>query len=284
MLFRGLMTLAILITSVAVFAQDRAIVDLGNGIYRFQNKTHFSIFIVGKEGFLLTDPMDKDAATWLKTEITKRFGAKPIKYVVYSHNHGDHVFGGEVFKEKETIIIAHELAADDLRRNNAPTAMPTQTFSDRMSIDFEGRRIELSYHGRNNGAGNISLYVPDAKFLFVVDWIVLKRLPWREMYHYDLDGMIASLKQVLQLDFVKVAPGHSVVGSKKDVVEFLGYLEELRAEVLKGMNEGKTVEQLQKELKFKKYAHYASFQDLPLNIKGAFDQLARTSGRYGQDR
>lgn len=278
---------ATLLFALSAGAADvkRSITDLGNGIYRFQNDTHYSVFIVGKQSVLMTDPINADAARWLRTEIDRRFGKLPVSHLVYSHNHGDHVFGGEVWQSAHTHVIAHDKAAEDLARNRAPTAMPTQTFSDRMTLDFEGRQVQLRYHGPNNGAGSISLFVPDAKFLFVVDWIVLKRLPWKELYYYDLDGMIASLHEALQIDFQRVAPGHGPVGGKAEVREFLAYLEDLRGAVLDGMNAGKPLAQLQKEVKLDKYAHYASYQDwLPLNVKGAYEQLARTSGRFGQEK
>lgn len=263
---------------------SREITELGDNIYRFRDNKHFSIFIVGKSSVLLTDPINQDAAVWLRREIERRFGKRRIAYVIYSHNHWDHVSGGEAFADDGTQFIAHELAAGDLKRNQAPTRIPNVTFSDRLTLDFEGRTIELTYYGPNNGAGNISLYVPDAKFLFVVDWIVLKRLPWREMYHYDLDGMIASLREVLKLDFKLVSPGHSVTGTKADVADFLTYLTALRAGVLKGMNEGKSFEEVQATLRFPAYKGYAMYDEwLKLNIKGAWDQLARTSGRFGQD-
>lgn len=264
---------------------ERKIIDLGHNIYRFQNNSHYSIFIIGKEGVLLTDPINKDAATWLKAEIKKRFGDLPIKYVVYSHNHGDHVFGGEVFDEEGTVFIAQELAKEDLERNNAPTKIPNITFTDHMTLDFEGRQIELQHYGRNNGVGSISLYVPDAKFLFVVDWIVIKRLPWREMYYYDLDGAIASIKEVLKLDFDLVSPGHSVTGTKDEVRHFLKYLETLRSEVLASLNEGKSLAQMQEEIALDEFSDYAHFDEWrKMNIKGAYDQLLRISGRHGQDK
>lgn len=263
----------------------RSITDLGHGIYRFQNDSHYSVFIVGKKSILMTDPINTDAARWLKTEVHRRFGKLPVDYLIYSHNHGDHVFGGEVWKQAQTRVIAHDKAAEDLRRNRAPTAMPELTFSDRMHFEFEGRPIELRYHGPNNGAGSISMYVADAKFLFVVDWIVLKRLPWMELYYYKLDGMIASLREALTIDFDLVAPGHGVTGSKADVREFLAYLEDLRGAVLDGMNQGKSLAQLQKDIRLDKYASYAKYQEwLPLNVKGAYDQLSQTSGRYGQEK
>ncbi len=284
-------SMALLFTSSIGMGQSnsetarREIIALGQGIYRFRDNKHFSIFIVGRKSVLMTDPINRDAAAWLRGEIRRRFGDLPVAYVVYSHNHWDHVSGGEVFADPGTRFIAHEMAASDLVRNNAPTRLPDLTFSDRMTIDFEGRAIELAYWGPNNGAGNISLFVPDARQLFVVDWIVLKRLPWREMYHYDLDGMISSIEEVLKLDFEKVAPGHSVVGTRADVEETLDYLRTLRQKVLDGMNDGRSLEELQRTIKLDRFSHFAMYDEwLPLNIKGAWNQLSQTSGRFGQDR
>jgi len=279
--------LALLCLAPAAFAAEppeRSITELRDGIFRMQNGNHFSIFIVGPQSILATDPINAEAAAWLRAELAGRFGDRPIKYMVYSHNHPDHVSGGEALADPDTLVVAHHKAAEDLRRNQVPTAYPTVTFSERMWLDLDGRAIQLAYHGPNNGVGGLSLYVPDAKFLFVVDWIVLKRLPARDMYFYDFEGMIDSIKDVLHLDFDLVSPGHSVVGDKDDVREFLNYLETLRDEVLAGLNAGKTLEQMQAEITLDRFSHWGNFEWRPLNIQGAYDQLVRTSARFGQAR
>jgi len=276
---------AFLTCAAPVWAQNppqRSITQLGDSIYRVQNGLHFSIFIVGPKNILATDPIDADTAGWLRAELRQRFGPKPIKFLVYSHNHPDHVTGGQALADSDTFIVSHYKAAADLRRNKAPTAYPNLTFSDRLWLDLDGRAIELRYHGPNNGAGSISLYVPDAKFLYVVDWIVLKRLPARDMFYYNFEGMIDSVKEVLEIDFNLISPGHSVVGTKADVRDFLTYLETLRDEVLKGMNEGKTLSQMQKDITLDSYSNWGNFEYRLANIKGAYDQLVQTSARYGQ--
>lgn len=62
--------------------------------------------MVTPAGIIATDPIDADAARWLKAELSRRF-AKPVKYLVYSHDHADHISGGEVFADT-AIVIAHE--------------------------------------------------------------------------------------------------------------------------------------------------------------------------------
>ncbi len=78
------------------YAQDsptRAITQITGDLYRFQNNAHYSVFLVTSEGIIATDPINEDAAKWLKSELKRRFD-KPVKYLVYSHDHGDHIGGG----------------------------------------------------------------------------------------------------------------------------------------------------------------------------------------------
>ena len=89
-------------------AQDakRAITNIAGDVYRFQNNFHFSIFTITGDGVVVTDPINREAAIWLKSEIAKLTDQK-ITHLVYSHSHGDHASGGRVFGEASDIII-HE--------------------------------------------------------------------------------------------------------------------------------------------------------------------------------
>ena len=64
--------------------------------------------MVTPEGVIATDPIDANAAAWLRDQIQDR--DQPIRYVIYSHDHADHIAGGEVFKEAGATVIAHENA------------------------------------------------------------------------------------------------------------------------------------------------------------------------------
>ena len=48
--------------------------QIAGDFYRFQNKFHYSVFLVTPEGVIVTDRINADAAKWLKTEIADRFG------------------------------------------------------------------------------------------------------------------------------------------------------------------------------------------------------------------
>ena len=51
----------------------RAITHIAGDLYRFQNNSHYSVFLVTPDGVIATDPINAEAATWLKAEFAKRF-------------------------------------------------------------------------------------------------------------------------------------------------------------------------------------------------------------------
>jgi len=82
------------------------IVPIKDNLYRFGNGAWHGIFLVTPDGIILADPLNPGVATWLKDELDQRFDV-PVKYVIYSHSHFDHIEGGEVFRDTAT-FIAHE--------------------------------------------------------------------------------------------------------------------------------------------------------------------------------
>ena len=100
-----------LLPAAAALAQQppvREITKIAGEVYRFRNNAHYSVFAVTPAGVIATDPINADAARWLKDEIQKRFN-QPVRYVIYSHDHADHISGGEVFADT-AVVVAHDFA------------------------------------------------------------------------------------------------------------------------------------------------------------------------------
>jgi glyoxylase-like metal-dependent hydrolase (beta-lactamase superfamily II) len=81
----------------------RDIVQLSGDLYRVQDNTHFTVALVTPEGIILGDPLNADAATWMRNEFEARFGV-PVRYVLFSHSHWDHAAGAQVFNDTATLI------------------------------------------------------------------------------------------------------------------------------------------------------------------------------------
>jgi glyoxylase-like metal-dependent hydrolase (beta-lactamase superfamily II) len=254
-------------------APKRSITKIAGDVYRFQNNFHFSVFYVTEEGVLVTDPINADAAKWLKAEIAKRFN-KPIKYLVYSHDHQDHSAGGEVFADTAT-IVGHENTRAAMIGEKRPTPPPTLTFSDGMTIHLGGRDIELVYVGRGHSDNSIVIRFPRERVLFAVDFVSVRRLPYMTLSDSYIPDLIDQLRMVENMDFDILAPGHGGLGKPSDVSDHRQYVEDLYDAVLAGVRAGKSLDQLKADIKLPRYAGWSQYDAwLPLNIEGMYARIA----------
>lgn len=250
----------------------RAITQIAGNVYRFQNNFHFSVFMVTSEGIIVTDPINADAARWLKAELAKRFN-QPIKYVAYSHDHADHISGGEVFADTAT-VVAHKKAKIHIIGEKRPTAVPEITFRERLDLTLGGSTVELHYLGLGHGDNMIVMRFPAEKILFVVDVVSPGTIAFRNFPGAYIEHWIEYLKRIEDLDFDILAPGHGRMGTKADVVAFRTYIEELRAEVLAQMRNGKTLEEITQRVTMPKYKSWGQYDNwFKLNIAGMYRHL-----------
>lgn len=279
---RLLYGLCLLLLPMGIHAQDGGptykIEKMKGNVYRFTAGHYHSVFMVTKEGILLTDPINKKAAVYLKDQLKQRFNL-PLRYMVYSHNHVDHVQGGEVFAESGVTVIAQQMAAEDIKMTRAPTAIPELTFDNNLTLELGDSSVELRYHGPNNGYGSVSMRFKPANVLFVVDWIILGRMPYKNLIGYDILGMINSTRSVLAMEpFNLFIGGHGDSGSRGDVEHYLNYLEALYGAVRDGMIAGKSLKTLQKEIQLKEFKSLRMYEEwLPLNIQGVYSTLVEKS-------
>jgi len=230
--------------------------------YRFQNKFHANIFVITGDGVVVTDPINAEAATWLKAEIAK-IPDEPISHLIYSHSHGAHAPGGTEYGDVPNVIM-HENAPEGIDGVEA-----SKRFSDQLTFKVGTKTFELSYLGPGHGKDLIAMVVRPDQVAFVVDAVSSKRLFYRDFPGADVDDWIAQVKRVNQLDFDILVGGHGPVGVKRDVGEGIAYLEELRAEGLKGLKAGHTVDERKRDIKMEKYRDWAAYgQWRELNVQG----------------
>jgi glyoxylase-like metal-dependent hydrolase (beta-lactamase superfamily II) len=273
----GTLSLVLFVVVGTVLAQQqqppqRSITKIAGDLYRFQNNVHYSVFLVTPAGIIVTDPIDADAAAWLKAELARQFN-KPIKYLIYSHDHRDHIAGGEVFADT-AVVVAHDNAKATIVGEKRPTAVPQLTFSDTMTIELGGKVVELSYVGRNHSDNSIVMRFPAERVLFAVDFIPVKAVAFRDFPDAYIPEWMESLKRVEAMDFDILAPGHGPLGTKDDVRAYRGYMEELYTAVRDASRAGKSVDEMKKTLRFDTYKDWARYEEfLPLNIEGMYRRV-----------
>jgi glyoxylase-like metal-dependent hydrolase (beta-lactamase superfamily II) len=238
--------------------------------YRFQNNFHVNIFVITGDGVVVTDPINAEAAAWLRTEIAK-ITDEPITHLIYSHSHGDHASGGTEYGEVPNVIM-HENAPEDIDLVEA-----SERFSEQMTFTVGSKTFELTYLGPGHGTDMIAVVVRPDQVAFVVDVVSSKRLFYRDFPGSNVDDWIAQVKRVNELDFDILVGGHGPMGLKRDVGEGIAYLEELRAAVLKGLKAGETIDELKRDIKMEKYRDWAAYNTWrELNVQGMARHLTES--------
>jgi glyoxylase-like metal-dependent hydrolase (beta-lactamase superfamily II) len=202
-----------------------------DNVYSFRFLTHRAMVVVTSDGVIVTDPINSVAAKNMMDEI-KKITNKPVKFVIYSHNHWDHVAGARIFKDQGAKIIQHALAAQNTRPN--PDVVPAdETFKDdKYVVTLGDQTIELIYVGPSHGSGMIVMRVPKERVLNVVDIVTPQRIGFRNFPDTSPQDTIKALRKVEALDFDRIVPGHGPASApKSEVTATREYLEDLTTAV-----------------------------------------------------
>ncbi len=193
--------IVLLASGVSAFGQQkpvRKITNIAGDLYRFQNRFHFSVFLVTRAGVIATVPINADAARWLKTELKKRFN-NPVKYLFYSHDHADNSSGGEVFADT-AVVVAHDKTKATIIGEKRPTAVPDITFSDRMTIDLGGKTVDLVYVGRGHSDNMIAMNFGAERALFAVDFVEVKSVAYKRLNDSYFPNWMGSIRVIEGID------------------------------------------------------------------------------------
>jgi len=238
-----------------------------DNVYTFRNGNSQSLFIVTSEGVIATDPVGygrpQGGATYV-AEIRK-VTSQPIRYLVYSHHHFDHIAGGRAFKEAGARIISHRRAKERLEVLADPnTVLPDETVDARRTLTLGGTALELVHVGQNHSDSTLVMRLPKERIVFVVDLLPVGQVPGRGMIDFFPLQAEASIKQILAMDWDRLIPGHpgagGRLGSKKDAQDQLTFLQDASAAVRAEAQQGRCWEPVESTLKLPKYASWPNYE------------------------
>ena len=243
-------------------AQEATKVDGTDNVYIWRNGNHQAMFIVTKDGVIATDPVayGRPQGGQQYVDAIKKISDKPIKYLIYSHVHFDHIAGGKAFKDAGARVIAHQNATKRLKGLNDPhTVMPDESIGNKKVIKLGGTTLELLYLGLNHSDSTLVMRLPKEKIVFIVDTIPVGGFPGRgfiDIYPLETEEF---MKKLLALDWERMIPGHpgapnGRLGTKDDVKQQLQLMQDASAQIKKEAQEGKCWDQVEKEFKLEKYA------------------------------
>ena len=208
----------------------------------------------GAEGALLIDAQDEPAVPRLKQEIA-RITQAPIRFVINSHWHFDHVGGNETFAKAGAVVIAQSNTRTRLMSEQAnplgggkqrafpAAAWPQVTFDDRLAIHFNGDDIDVIHIPHAHTDGDAIVLFRKADVLFAADLFNSGDYTRIDPRGGSLDGMIAAYQTLLPTldDQVRVVPGRGRVAGKTDLEGYLQVMSTLRRRIGNMVKSGKSL-------------------------------------------
>jgi len=264
----------VLLNAAALKAQgqpDYETTEVADNVYIFRYGGSQSMFLVTPEGVIATDPINAEASPVYLEEI-RRITSEPVRYVVYSHHHIDHVSGGAPFKEAGATFVAHRAAkAALLSLNVEGVVIPDLVVDEQAVLTLGGMELELNFVGRNHSDNSLVMRVPEAGIIFAVDFLPIRELPFRNFPDSYLLEYFESIDRVLEMDWDRLIAGHSRqggIGTKDDIRGLKVYLDELFALVRTANEEGQCFDQAFEEIQLPSVAaNWIRQEFLPGNIE-----------------
>jgi glyoxylase-like metal-dependent hydrolase (beta-lactamase superfamily II) len=144
-----------------------------------------------------------------------------------------------------------------------------------MTIELGGKTVELIYPGLSHSDNLIAMYFPEERAVFTVDFISVKRLPYRNLGDAYFPDWMAAIKAVEALDFDILVPGHGPMGTKQDAADHRAYLEQLYSEVLAAARAGQSLEEMQASITMDAYKDWGQYDKWrTLNIEGMLNNIS----------
>jgi cyclase len=216
----------------------------------------------GEDGTTLIDDQYAPMTGKIQAAVTS-LGAKPVKFLVNTHWHGDHSGGNENLGKAGAVIMAHDnvrvrLAAGAVSGAGTsgartiaaapPAALPVITYADGLKLHLNGEEIRVIHMPAAHTDGDSIIHWTKSNVIHMGDLFMLQiSFPYVDRDSGgDVRGFVAAADKVLAIanDQTKIIPGHGAIATKADLQNHRNMIATVIAKVEAGIKAGQTLDQI----------------------------------------
>ena len=196
-----------------------------------------------------------------REKIEKYFNL-PIKFLIYTHYHGDHIFGASAFRDLiiisskktlrnltnlKTLKLIEEwktnLMKEDSLAEGIEIVLPSICFTDKLSIKDEDLEIKINHCGGHT-SGSSYVYFPKEKVIYTGDLIFEDIYPYAGDPTCNPDTWITQLKKIRNMDIEKIVPGHGPILLKRELNKHIEFYKLLKGLIREAIRENISIDNI----------------------------------------
>lgn len=244
---KGFVAMACVFTVLNASARDFESVaieptPLGGGITMLRGEGGNLVVSLGSDGVLLVDTQYAPLSEKILAAIRTLGGAAP-RFVIDTHWHEDHTGGNQAMGRGGAILMAHDSVRTRMSSEqfikafmqktppSPPDARPVVTYSETMTIHWNGQEIHAFHVPRAHTDGDTILHFRGSDVLHMGDTFFVGSYPFIDIWTGgSLEGMIAAVARALAIagPNTKIVPGHGSLATRKDLVAYHSMLTTVR--------------------------------------------------------
>ena len=263
------------------------LVKLADNVYGYEEIrspgfTTVSLIVIGRDGVLIADGQGNAAATQTMLDKVRTLTPLPVRWYVMGSDHGDHTAGNSVLP-KDVRYIVHSTSRAQLERDAAAAQPPRVVVvppramtGEREVLDLGGITAEVLFLGRAHTGGDLSVYLPRDKILFMSEAYLNRVFPaMRSAYPTE---WVRTIERALALDVQRYVPGHGFIeepnASREELNNFRQALLDVIAETKRLHTLGLSVDDALKQANWGAYREwFLAEQQAPIAVRRIYDEL-----------
>jgi glyoxylase-like metal-dependent hydrolase (beta-lactamase superfamily II) len=180
-------------------------------------------FVITTEGVVVVDALGSPALATELLQAIARLTPQPVRHVIVTHYHADHIYGLQVFKAAGATITAHRSAQAYLHSDTAALRLRTS----RETL-FPWVQFVLQPAGPAHTVEDLVVVLPQQQLLMAGDLVFRGRIPF--VGTADSGRWVQALQSLLALGVHTIVPGHGPVSqdARADLQLTADYLQHLR--------------------------------------------------------